>query len=336
MLLGRENGSMSAIEAAGNAYGEDSSVCSYLKAAVAAGSVLSGTWGEQLVAASDQQEFFAAVRQGSIVGKLGLREVPLNCRVLGITDGSRAYWVKAGSPKPVGYINFAGNILPPLKMAALLVSTQEVVRHASPQAEVVFREDMQRACIELLDQAFIDAANAGLADVAPASITYGVSSNPSSGNPAADVAGLVETFRGDWSSAAFVTDPTTAGQFTLSRDGAGNFQFPDASPRGGALIGVPLIVSRSSPRDTSGGQLALVDGSGIAFGAEGIRLARSQVATIEMESEPDDPVGAATVQVSLWQMNLAGVLVEISANWTVSRPGSVAVLTNVDYAVPQS
>jgi len=297
-----------------------------------AGGINSGDWGSVL-ALPEAQEFYGVGEQASIIGKLALRRVPLNVRTQLMPSGFSAHWVGGGKPKPLSKAAVSGDTLTPLKIAVLTAVTKELVRNSSPTSEARFRADMIRSLAEALDAAFIDPSNAGVTDVQPASVTNGVTPLPSTGNPGADVAALIAAFSGDYESAAFVTDPATAAEIALARDSAGSFQFPDAGPRGGSILGLPLVVSRSSPRDSSGGILALVDGSGIAYGAEGARTVLGEHATLEMLDNPtnDASDGTATTMVSMWQTNSVALLSEISANWKVVRPGSVVLVSDALY-----
>lgn len=107
--------------------------------------------------------------------------------------------------------------------------------------------------------------------------------------------------------------------------------FPDVGPRGGSLLGIPLLTSRTSTHDSSGGVLTLLDASAVGVGMDTVRVARSEHATLQMSDTPDDPTTAATVQVSLWQSNLVAFLVEIFANWKPAAPNRVAVISGATY-----
>lgn len=314
-------------------WGELSAPCQYIKTAVAPLGMGAAEGAPALASVSSAQEFFASVLQGSIIGRLvGRREVPLNTRLLTLTTAAIAYWVSSGTPKPLTRFSLVGETLPPLKEAALVVTTAEVVKLSNPQTEQRFNADLQRALIELMDQTFIDPANAGVADESPASITSGVTPIASTGDPGEDIAALIGAFGGDLASAFFICDPTTAAQIALARDAGGGFMFPDCGPRGGSILGIPLLTSRSSPRDSSGGILVLLDASSLAVGIEGITVSRSEQATIEMQDEPTDPPTAATVKISLWQADLVGFLCEVFANWKVARSNAVAYVSDATYS----
>lgn len=309
------------VTVAENSYGQR--VAQLTKAAQDAGGINTGDWGA-VMATPEAQEFFAVVEAASILGKLtGLRRVPLNVRTTLMSTGFSAYWIGGGKGKNLSKAVLSGDTLTPLKVAVITAVTQELLRHSGPTTEARLRADMIRAIAEAIDAAFIDPANAGVADVMPASITNGVTPIASTGNPGADIAALIAAFVGDFEAAAFVTDPATAAQIALARDAAGGFAFPDAGPRGGSILGLPLIVSRSSPRDSSGGQLALVDASGIAYGAEGVRNVIGEHSTLEMVDEATDP--PTVNQVSMFQTNSVAILSEVSANWKVMRPAVVTI-----------
>jgi HK97 family phage major capsid protein len=278
--------------------------------------------------------FFNQVLQSSIVGRMqGIRGVGFNQRLIAVGSGIRGYWVAESKPKPLSKPVIAGTNLPSRKIAAIVVVTKEALEphEGGTGTERALDADLRRAVTEVLDTSFIDASNAGVSGEEPASVTNGATPIASTDNPATDIAALISAFSGDLSSAYFITDPVTAAQIALARDASGGFLFPDAGPRGGSILGIPLLTSRSSPRDSSGGQLALVDASAIAFAEQGLRIDRSQQAALHMSDTPDDPTDASTVLVSLWQNNLVAMRAEIFANWQVQRTGAVAVITDANY-----
>lgn len=320
---------IAAREFATQKWGPESPPALILKAAANAGGV---DWGDPLTAEAGR-EAFSLVRQASIVGKMpGLREIPFHVRAIGVMSGATARWVGRGAPKPLSKMALDGAKLAPFTLAAMLGEADELVTFAGPLGEQVIRDDLVRALAELWDQTFIDPAAVGVPDESPASVTSDAASIASTGDPGADLTGLVEVFEGDLGSAVVVSDPVTFSQLPLWRDPGGALQFVDVGPRGGNLLGVPAIASRSSPRDSSGGNIALVDPTGIAFAQDGVRVDKAQHATVEFSDDPDNPTTENTVMVNAWQSNLILVRAELLVNWRVVRPGSVAVVTGVDYS----
>ncbi|MFK3846542.1 phage major capsid protein [Stenotrophomonas sp. NPDC078853] len=297
------------------------------KAAVPA--VHTGEMGNQTSAAV---EFFDLVRGQSIYGRLtGLRKVPFYARMLRMSGGANGYWIGQAKPTPLSKPAFAdGSGLPSAKVAAMVVVTDEAVKFGGV-AEQTFEADLRRAVTASWDQAFIARDNGGEVDgqqvVRPASVTYGAPQVEATSDPVADIGSLIAGFAGDLGAAYFITDPKTAAQLGLHRSG-GNLVFPDVGPRGGTISGIPVLTSSSSPRDASGGQVALIDPTGIAAADEGLDVERSNQASLLMS---DDPEGDAPEMVSLFQNNLTALKSSIFSNWRVERPGSVGVLINANY-----
>jgi hypothetical protein len=55
----------------------------------------------------------------------------------------------------------------------------------------------------------------------------------------------------------------------------------------------------------------------------GLTIDVSREASVQMDSAPTDPPVAATVVVSLWQLNLIGIKAERFINWKRARLASV-------------
>lgn len=327
-------------KAAGDAamrYGDTSTPALILRAAVGAGSTRpDGSWGQALgdfnVAAA---EFFGLVRESSLLGRMsGLRRMPLGVQVLRATSGASAYWASQGAAKPVGRMSFARDSLPPLKIASLSILTKELLFSADPRSEKFIISDLVAAARELQDLAFVDPANSGVAEESPASVTNGATTITATGDPAADVAALIAAGEGNLETSYLTMHPTTAASIGLARDAGGSFMFGDVGPRGGAILGVPVLTSRMVPIDSSGGIIALIDAGGIAVGEGATEVKTSNQATIEMESEPvgDSVTPTGSEMVSLYQTNSTALLIESEINWRAVRAGSVALIEGATYA----
>jgi HK97 family phage major capsid protein len=158
------------------------------KTAVTAGSVISSNWAADLVLTEGGAfaDFAEYLRPETILGKLNLRRVPFDT-ALGIsTSAGAGYWVGEGQPKPLTSFNFDKTTLTPLKCANIVVLTQELLMRESANAEMMVRDEMRNALVSLIDTAFIDPANAGTANVKPASVAYGAPHSTASGTGDAD------------------------------------------------------------------------------------------------------------------------------------------------------
>ncbi|OOG47025.1 phage major capsid protein [Rhodanobacter sp. C01] len=288
------------------------------KAAVAA--ITTGDLGPEMV------EYLNAVREKSVLGGLVTRPAAFNKRMLARTNGVIGWWVAESSPAPMLKAVLAGSTLTAKKVVALIAVTDEALRAESPAVEAGLQFDLETGCAGAIDQALLDPANAG-SDTIPASVTHGAPTIAATSDAAADLKALVSAFAGDMSTSYLITDPDTATGLAMVRGANGSFLFQDASPRGGSILGIPLLVSRYSPHDTAGGQIALVDSSGIAVAMDAIELSQSDQTSLAMSDEPGSPA----TMVSMFQTNTVALKAVIRANWENQRIGGVAVITGADY-----
>lgn len=284
--------------------------------------VMAGEFGDNPAAS----EFMGLVRERTIYGRLaGLRHIPFDRRVIGIATGATGYWTGEAKPKALSKPVLAGTTLDRTKVTALIVVTEESLKATGRVGEATLQEDLVRAVAEVWDEAFIDATNAGEAGVRPASITNGATTVPGTGDPAADIEALIAAFGGDFAAAYFVMHPTMATHLAKMRSGSA-FSFPDTGPRGGSILGIPVITSRAAAM----GQIALVDPTGIVVSDQGMELKTAEHASLFMSDDPEND--AEPVLVSLWQNNLVALMAEVFTGWEVQRTDAVAVITGADYS----
>lgn len=289
------------------------------KAAVAA--ITTGDIGPEMV------EYVGAVRERSVIGGLaGTRPVAFLKRMIARTNGVTGFWAGEATPAPMLKAVLAGSTLEVKKVVALIAATEEALRAESPAVEAGLQFDLETGCAGAIDQAFLDPANAGSATI-PAAVTHGAPTVAATSDAAADLKALVSAFAGDMASAYLVTDPDTATGLAMVRGANGSFVFAEAGPRGGSILGIPLLVSRFSPRDTSSGQIALIDASGIAVAMDSVELSQSDQTSLAMSDTPTSPAS----MVSMFATNSVALKAVIRANWENQRIGGVAVITGADY-----
>ncbi|WP_165938449.1 phage major capsid protein [Parafrankia sp. BMG5.11] len=294
----------------------------YEKAAVAAGSTASGNWASLLTdAESAASEFFAAVRERSLIGRIaGLRRVPLRIRLITSETGFTAAWVGEGQAKPLSTATYSEGMLDARKVAALTVLTEETLESADPAAEALVRNDLVAAVSAAIDQSFIDPANAGTVGVEPASITNGAPAVASTADGLVDIRALIAAFPGDLERAVLIGSGVSLAALYDP------ITLPLLGARGGSAIGIPAVASNAA-----GTTVALIDPDGIAMGEGTADVRTAAHASIEMKDASltqDATTGAGSTTVSLWQTNAVAVLAEQRVNWEAARP-SVAVLTGV-------
>lgn len=284
-------------------------------------------------------DFAEALRPRTIIGRLtGLRPALFLTRSIVATSGATAAWVGEGLPTPAAAQALTSAVaLSHLKASGLAVLTNELLASPSPKADEVVTADLVRSCAMAADLAFIDPTNAGVADAKPASVTYGAPSVASTGAALANVdedlrAVIEKTCDNEQGliSPAWIMNPWTATYLGTLRGSGGAPAFPDVGPRGGTLLGIPVLTTTGVQRlgSPSSSYLALVD-------ADDILLADDDEAMVDYSSATalqmvDNPSGAATI-ISMFQTNSAAARVTRWLNWHARRASAATVLTGIAY-----
>lgn len=344
--LGMAKGSMGdALRIAEARYGPESDTAGVFKAAVTAGSTLSGSWAEDLVGdtTSAFADFVEFLRPQTILGKFGtnsvpsLRRVPFRVPLVSQTAGGEGYWVGEGAAKPLTAFDFSRTTMEPLKVANIAVLTEEVIRDSSPSAEAIVRDALRDALVARLDIDFINPAKAAVAGVSPASITNGSTDDiASSGDDAdairLDVRSVFARFilaNNAPSSGVWIMSATTALALSMMVNPLGQSEFPGISMMGGTFQGMPVIVS-----EHAGDVIILVNANDIYLADEGgIAIDLSREASLQMDTAPtmNSTTPTAIASVSMFQTNSVAFRAERTINWARRRATSVAYLTGVSY-----
>ena len=241
---------------------------------------------------------------------------------------SRAGSLAPAAAVPLGSMNFASGALEPAKACALIVVTEELLRSAAPGAEGAFGRELRGAVADCVDREFFDI------------IGRSVTAESATGNADADVKTLLDLVNVTGNGALyFVMRPALANRMATLRAGpGGGLAFPDMTPTGGTIVGVPALVSTQTPAAAGSpttDSLWLIDASGIAANAETIEVSMSRQASVEMDSAPGqdavNPDAPTAPVVSLWQANSVGIMASVWFGAEVVRSGSVAVLEGVSW-----
>jgi hypothetical protein len=275
--------------------------------------------------------FLSLVRQRSMIGRIPrLRKVPFVSGHALVLGGVNFAWTTDGRPAPVGRLTFSEASLRPATVSGIVVLSQDLSRASGSAAEGIIAEEIISGLAEFLDRQFGDPAVAPEPDVSPGAITNDAPSTVSSGDPAADLDGLLRAIAspstgvGTLDGVVILASPFTAAALSLSG------KFPDVGAAGGNVAGVPVVTST-----VMGDVLAAVHAPSILVAdAGGIELDSARHATLQLDDDPADVVqapGAEPVHTSLWQSNLNGLKVSRTVNWRRGRPGSVHVVTGVSY-----
>lgn len=346
--------SINMVDAAKHLYGESHEVVGLIKAAVAAGSNASGNWAAALhgTEGSGFADFAEWLRPATILGKFGqgnvpaLRSVPFDEPLILQTAAGSGYWVGEGKPKPLTKFGFTRSTLTRLKVANIAVLTEENIRSTNPSSELIVRDNLRDALVEVQDLALVDPTNAGSANVKPASIAYGIpdmtvaSTGDDADDVRLDVRAIMQKFvdaNNPLSSGVWLMSAGTALALSMMVNALGQSEFPDISVQGGTFFKLPVIIS-----EHMGDYVELVNAADIYVGDDGeIAVDMSREASLEMLDsalQQDGSAGTGASLVSLWQNNLVGLRAERTINWKRRRDTAVAVLTSVSWggAVPVS
>lgn len=272
-------------------------------------------------------DLMTALRPLTLLGRLpGLRKLPTRTRLLNQSTGFRGYWVREGKPIPMSGGAFTASELETLRVGALTVVSNELLRSTMPSVERAILHDLLAACSEAMDGAFIGVANAGVSKERPPSVTFGVAPIAAGGGSVAQIDAALTAAQlqliaagNSLTTAAWVLHPALAAKMAALRGSGGAAIYPGLGALGGELAGLPALTSAGADDAT----IALVDANNIGFAEGEPRLSTSTAATIDMAAPGGDPV-----RVSMFTNECTALLVAVPVVWQMRRP-AVAIITGV-------
>lgn len=336
-----------ALEIAKAKYPDMTKLHTILKAAVAAGTTTDANWAGNLVEYNlFAGDFIDYLRPQTIIGKFGqngipgLFQVPFNIEIPRQTSGGSAYWVGQGKAKPLTKFAFDRVQLGWAKLANIAVLTDEIVRFSNPAADILVRNALAAAIIEKSDSDFVNPSVAAVANVSPASLTFGLTPVAGSGVDAdavrADVAAMMKKFIDAnlaLTSGVWIMSAVTAMRLSLMRNALGQKEFPEINLTGGRFEGLPVIVSQYVPNSVSGGSVViLMDAQEVYLADDGqVMIDASRETSLEMADNPssDGSTGTGASLVSMFQTNSIAMKAERYINWAKRRSAAVAYADGV-------
>jgi HK97 family phage major capsid protein len=279
-----------------------------IKAAVNSGGTVADNWGNELVQADArfQGDFITFLKSMTVYDKLPLKEVPAHVTIKGQDGISTANWVGEHDAIPVSAQDYSTISLSPLKVAAISVSSKELLKHSSPAAEALIRDGLVEACSQRVDLTFLGSAGA-TANSIPAGILNGVSSLGSNGYTAealrADIKELYAPFLTAKNAMGLylLMTPSLAKSISLMVNTLGQTEFPGLNAGGGTLLGDPVVTGDNVGATT----IILLKPSDIwRIGDEGVEVSLSMDATIEQDGAPAGYAGSPVVAASATLMSM--------------------------------
>jgi HK97 family phage major capsid protein/HK97 family phage prohead protease len=306
---------------------------------IAGGGSGSGEWGAELVQADARYtgDFIEFLKSKTVYDKLALRQIPANVTIKGQDGTATGYWVGQSKPIPVSAADFSTVSLTPLKVAALAVVSNELLRDSSPAAEMLIRDALVDASSQRIDTTFL-SATAASSGVSPAGLLNGLTPIASAGVDAAglrsDIKALYRSFitAKNVDGLALVMHPAQAKALSLLVNSLGQQEFPGLTVNGGTLLGDPVVTGDN----VDGGSIILLKPSDIyRIGDTGVEVSMSREAMIEQSTAPsgatDTPVAAGQYMTSMFQAESTAIKVVRSINFAKRRSTAVAYINNADY-----
>jgi|GEM_PF-275690 len=304
-----------------------------------AGGEATGQWGAELVTLERYTgDFIEYLKSMTVYDRLPLREVPANITINGQDGIGVGYWVGEAKAIPASEDSFFNVSLKPLKVGAISVLTNELIRDSSPSAEMMVRDKLGTKSGQRIDETFL-STDAAVDGISPAGILASpLAALSTLGNDAdgvrADNKQLYTPFitAKNASGLQMVMNPATAKALQLMVNALGVAEFPGINTGGGTLLGDSVVTGDNVDTST----LILLKPSDIyRIGDSGVRVEASREAMIEQSSQPTgegfSPTSASSGMVSMFQNEQTAFKIVRSINFAKRRATAVQYINDIAY-----
>lgn len=270
------------------------------KAATPGHSTLDEVWASPAGSAL-AQNYLESVADGSLLDSLASSAtiIPPGARAVMVASAAVGDVVAEGDPKPVRRLNLSIADAVPTKSCGIVVLTEELAR--LPGARALFEAELHRAVARAANDAVLDAL-----------IDSSTVTEPGTGDPLND---LRIGLRAAPASSAFVvaTRPGQVADLATRPEAA-----PGFGPGGGEFrSGIHVVPVEGAPGTV------VIPSSRVALWLGPLLIRPADQATVAMRDDPNSPAQ----QVSLWQTNSLGLLIERS--WHIAQADGVVVVGGV-------
>jgi hypothetical protein len=240
-----------------------------------------------------------------------ITRVPLNQRLGHVITGSVGGIVDEGQIVPGSSFTLEGQTVPILKAQSFVVVSNEVARSESPAATALVNSELRKAVTATTDTKFMALAMVGAASIP--------STGPADSDFTTDIEALLAAVNVAGARLYWAMAANVANRMALAdKHGA-------MTPQGGAFLGLPALVSET----VADGTLRLIDAASFGGDIEGIELATSKAATLDLGLPPDSPETSSTVPISLWQHNLTAIKATVYFGVKKLRSAAAAEVTGI-------
>jgi HK97 family phage major capsid protein len=282
------------------------------------------------------------LRPASVVRSLGPVIVPMEggtIRMPKHTAGASGGWIGENANIPMTEPGFGSVALHAKKYASLVPVSNDLLRRASPQADMLVRDDLVADIATSTDLGFIRGAGT---DAMPKGLRYqaaaaGVNVRAGNGNATlaeitGDLVGMIQRM-GDSNvrmiRMGWLMEWRTWARLMSIRDGNGNLTFAPEM-RGGTLWGYPFRVTSSIPRGLTGGgggsnetEFYLVDFADVMVG---------ETTGILIDTSGEAAYHNGTTVIAAFSQDQTVIRAIVEVDLAVRHPESVQVLVGVDWA----
>jgi HK97 family phage major capsid protein len=243
-------------------------------------------------------------------------EVPLRTQIFFATLPIEGTAPAENSTRPVTKIQLSGTGLEPREASCTIVVSNEALTLGS--AKELLKKELDGGSIAALDGEFLSACFDEL----------GSALDSGTDDVSADIRTMLTTVATTGAENLFlIISPATANSLCTAVDSDGLALYPDLSPQGGTLFGIPTIVSGSLPTgDSTGENVLLVDGASMVWGMEGVELKSTDAGMIDMSDEPE-----GTSLISLFQADLTALKSITHFGFEFIRPNAFTGLSGCNW-----
>jgi hypothetical protein len=248
---------------------------------------------------------------------------PVNTRVGMMTSAPTGAVVPEGSAIPVSRATLANVLLSSVKVSALIVCTDSLLRDVSAAGQSLFNRELAGAISDAVDAAFLELV-----------VNTGTTSTASTGPTATDAkhdlrTALLAVNTVGAAKLYWVAAPDVAKRASTLADTVGGDAFAAMSATGGEMANLPALVSSGVPA----GSLYLLDGSGIVADGGPVTVTATGQGDVLMETAPtmDTTTPTAAQLVNMFQTNSTALKAHAWFAAEVLRDDAVAVVTSINW-----
>jgi HK97 family phage major capsid protein len=320
IMLGRGD-KFAALDAATATPNVSPRVASVIKAAISSGTTTSPSWSSLVDYQVLEGAFRESLRSTGTFDRMladgAIRRVPLNATIVASSTAVVGKATGESQPKPVFMLSLTGEDLAVTKVAAILVLSSDLVRSTTTAAMAFISRELRAAIVAATDAAFIAIVSVGVTPVVAAGTDAAAV-----GTGIRTLLNAVDTSAG--SALYLLMPPLIAKRVAGMTNADGSFAFPEMSPSGGSMAGIPVLVTDQMEAD----RVMLVDAAQLFGDAEPVVLDDTRHASLLLD---DAPAPGAAAVTSLWQRDLYGLRGERSLSLAVVGDKAVALLDGVQW-----